>query len=410
MTKTTAIPTVKIILYRQKKYSNGEHPLMLQSIQNRKVKRISLGLTCSSDLWDFKNNEPKRKHPDKLRLQSIISAKIEEYRSTIIELIEEGKDFTPQTLVQKIEVPIKRATVFDYFSYVIKRLNDSKLIGNAQVYQDTFNSFKAYKGNRDLTFSDLTVSELMNYESFLRGRNLKDTTLSVRFRTIRALFRSAISEGVAKEYHYPFNTYKISSKRFNLETKRTAITKDEIVKIRDFDANGNTFHQLAQHFFMFSYYGAGINFVDFCKLKPENRINERIFYKRSKTRKEVDFILLEPAQLIANHWSEQSLNTGYLFPILDRNKHITETQINNRINKVNAQVNTALKEIALLCGITVKLTSGVARHTFATALKREGVNTAIIQEAMRHKTQAITQTYLASFGDEVKDEAMKKLL
>lgn len=56
------------------------------------------------------------------------------------------------------------------------------------------------------------------------------------------------------------------------------------------------------------------------------------------------------------------------------------------------------------------LTSYVARHTFATVLKRSGVSTAIISESMGHQTEAITQTYYKSFENSIIDEAMAHLL
>jgi integrase len=405
----SSIPTIKIVLYKQKVYANGEHPIMIQSIQNRKTKSITLGLTCSAELWDFKKNEPKKKHPQSALIQKILSLKMDEYRAKILETIQEGKDIDPTTLLLEERKTIK-LTVFEYFDDVIEALKTSNKIGNSQVYKETYNSFKKFRKNKDLHFSDLTVSMLTDYETYLRSFNLKDTTLSVRFRTLRALFKRAILNGKTLAKYYPFDNFKISGKKFNLETKRTALSKEDFEKIRDLETGSNEKLTFAKHFFLFSYYGAGINFIDFCKLKPENIVNGRVFYKRSKTRSEVQFILLEPAKEIIEYYKENRFEYEYLFPVLNSSKHITDIQKDNRINKVNGQVNKALKEIAKLCNIQTNLTSGVARHTFATALKRGGANTAVIQELMKHKTQAITQTYLASFGDEVKDEAMLKLL
>ena len=46
-------------------------------------------------------------------------------------------------------------------------------------------------------------------------------------------------------------------------------------------------------------------------------------------------------------------------------------------------------------GIEGKVTTYVARHTFATVLKRSNkVNTTVISKAISHKTEAITQTLL----------------
>ena len=56
-------------------------------------------------------------------------------------------------------------------------------------------------------------------------------------------------------------------------------------------------------------------------------------------------------------------------------------------------------------GIDVPLTSYVARHTFATTLKRKGVDIAVISESMGHESVNTTRAYLKRFGSEVLDAA-----
>ena len=63
-----------------------------------------------------------------------------------------------------------------------------------------------------------------------------------------------------------------------------------------------------------------------------------------------------------------------------------------------------------MVGINGKITSYVARHTYATVLKINRVDTSVISEAMGHSTPKITQVYLKSFANEVIDEANKHLL
>ncbi len=69
-----------------------------------------------------------------------------------------------------------------------------------------------------------------------------------------------------------------------------------------------------------------------------------------------------------------------------------------------------LKRIAEMAGLKVNLTTYVARHTFATVLKRSGVNIAIISESLGHSDLETTQIYLDSFENSQIDEAMKNLL
>lgn len=63
-----------------------------------------------------------------------------------------------------------------------------------------------------------------------------------------------------------------------------------------------------------------------------------------------------------------------------------------------------------MCNIDAKVTSYVARHSFATNLKQKGVSTDIISEAMGHQNVAITQAYLKELENSVIDDAVEKLL
>lgn len=54
--------------------------------------------------------------------------------------------------------------------------------------------------------------------------------------------------------------------------------------------------------------------------------------------------------------------------------------------------------------------SHTARHTYATVLKRSGVNIALISESLGHSDISTTQIYLDSFENFQIDEAMKNLL
>ncbi|RJX06625.1 hypothetical protein E1J03_03680 [Phocaeicola dorei] len=51
-----------------------------------------------------------------------------------------------------------------------------------------------------------------------------------------------------------------------------------------------------------------------------------------------------------------------------------------------------------------------ARHSFATILKKSGVNIGIISQALGHQDIKTTQIYLSQFDNEQVDDAMKNLL
>ena len=73
-------------------------------------------------------------------------------------------------------------------------------------------------------------------------------------------------------------------------------------------------------------------------------------------------------------------------------------------------MNQELRRIASKAGIHSEVTTYVARHSFATVLKRSGVNISLISEALGHADLATTQIYLARFEDSQVADAMKHLL
>ena len=153
-------------------------------------------------------------------------------------------------------------------------------------------------------------------------------------------------------------------------TAKRAIGKAEIFRIINY-ASDRPYVRLAVDLFAFSYYMGGINFVDMAYLTQQNIVEDRLIYIRRKTHKMIKLPLLSQAmEIVVRNRRDQS---PYLFPILSF-YHTTEQQRRNRTHKVIAKINLCLKLINKKLNIRVNLTTYVARHSFATALKRSGVS------------------------------------
>ena len=142
-------------------------------------------------------------------------------------------------------------------------------------------------------------------------------------------------------------------------------------------------------------------------LTSDNIIENRLVYFRKKTKKLIKLHLQEKAIRIIQYY--QNKNRKYIFPILF-DTHVSELQKRYRIHDVIADINKYLKEIGKELNIPINLTTYVARHSFATFLKRSGVNTSLICEALGHSSERVTQIYLDSFGNDQMEDAMKNLL
>ncbi len=219
------------------------------------------------------------------------------------------------------------------------------------------------------------------------------------------IFNLAINMGLVKPESYPFKQLKVS--KLHQETAKRALTKDEILSVVNYNITGKNFYcRLAVHLFTFSYFMGGINFVDMAYLTERNIVSNRLIYNRIKTSKLINLPMQERALLVLKEYKDS--NKPYLFPILSAS-HKTEQQKLNRLHKVITKVNKALKCIGEELNIPIKLTTYVARHSYATVLKRAGVATSIICESLGHSSEKVTQIYLDNFENNQIDKAMELL-
>ena len=401
---------VSVILFKSKTLANGEHPIVLRVTKNKQRKHISLGISCAADLWDFNEQYPKRKHPNKNLIEKIINAKKVEYNDQILELNSIGRDYTPESLTGNLENHVKLTTVFSFYDEIIDRLKISHKIGNANAYRDSKNSIKGFCKNKNILFSDIDIRFLNQYEAYLRSRNLADTSIAAYMRSFRALYNKAINEGVVKKDYYPFDNFKIS--KFKTQTQKRSITKSDIKKILELDLEKEPMLFEARSYFVFSYLGNGINFNDMAKIRWRAIVNDRIYYTRSKTSNVLNFVLNPVSKEIIEHFKNLTFNDldDYIFPILNKNIHQSPTQIKDRIKKVLKKTNKLLKEIGEKAGIEISLTTYVARHTYADTLRKNGTDIQIISQALGHQELATTRIYLRSFANEDIDKANEGLL
>lgn len=396
---------VNILCYKSKTLANGAHPLMIRVCKDGKKKYVSLGVSVLPQFWDFTKNQPKKNCPNKAYIEKIIADKSSEFAERIIELKAEKKEFTATTLTERLtESTRARRTVGEVFQSQIENLKQTGRTGYALSHREVYNSLLKFNGHLNIYFSEIDVTWLKRYETWLRSAGLADNTIGIRFRSLRMLYNLAIEQKIVKAEYYPFRSFKVS--RLHQQTAKRAIRKDDILRIVHYSTNDERV-QLAVDLFAFSYYMGGINFVDMCYLTEKNIIDNRLVYIRKKTKKLIKLPLQTEALKILARYNGVSL--PYLFPVLS-SFHKTETQQHNRVHKVIAKVNIRLKKIGEELNLPIDITTYVARHSFATVLKRSGVSTSLICETLGHSSEKVTQIYLDSFENSQIDAAMQNLL
>lgn len=366
--------SLSVVCYKSKRLSNGESPLMLQVSKGGKRQYQSLGVSVNPKFWDFSKNKPKSNCPNREYILKLILDKQAELQQRMLELNAEQKEYTTTTLLHDEHRKFELKTVKQFYQELIEQYKANDKCGNRLIYKSSYNSINVFtNGNLEIPFNAIDVAWLNKYEKWLRSKGNKETTMSLMFSTLRSAYNKAIDSKCARKSDYPFNDYRIS--KFDVSTEKRAIAKADILKFStDVRSIGKQqYVQLSKDIFIFSYLCGGINFTDIANLTKDNIIEgKRLHYIRQKTGKLIKLGLSEEAIQIIRRYAVES--KGYLFPILNAQLHKTPLQKQNRIHKMLGKVNKNLKLLAADLGVEANLTTYVARHSFASVLKKSGVN------------------------------------
>lgn len=394
------------IVQRRKPLGDGSMPIALRITKDRKTKFISLGMSCKEG--EFENQEFKSKSPNYRKRNQLLS-KVKTKAYQIIDDFQlNNEDFTLQDFEDKFRGTKKQDVplVKSFFDKIIAEYKQLGKEGNARVYEETTKSLFGFADNT-LMFKAITPAFLGEYERYMRARGNQDGGISVKMRTLKALFNKAINRGFVSRDLYPFNVYKTS--KLKATSSKRALSKDEFKRFKEFEVDKYPHLMLSYHLFIFSFYTRGMNYIDMMKLTWRNVQENKIIYVRAKTQKRFVIKILPPVQKILDYYKSLESKTSYVFPLLLKD-NLSPSQIANRKKKTLRKFNKDLKEIAELVSIDKNITSYVARHSYATLMKQIGVSTDKISESMGHTSIEVTQAYLKEFDNDVIDDANDKLL
>ncbi len=327
--------------------------------------------------------------------------------------VTDGFDYTPF---------LKRFTIFDedhskpktisitFLSY-IKKLLEQGRVGSAINYQRTYRSIKAFKGN--VLFSDITVSFLYQYENWMLARGATKTTVGIVLRPLRSIFNEAIEDGIIKRE----NCYPFGRKKYQIPTSRNlkkALTQEELKQVF-FYKSSNEKLTIGKAYWLFCYLANGMNVKDMIFLRWKNIKGEYLIFERSKTDnsnrvnpKPITVYITEDLNdIIQTYGNINRLPQDFIFPLMQAGLNSLEQF--DLLNHIRRLINEAMAQIAHELKIEKKITTIVTRHSFSTQLKRSGVSTEYIQEALGHSNIKTTENYLDSFPMELKKEFAQRL-
>jgi site-specific recombinase XerD len=394
--------TVKLCL-NQFKMANGQVRICLRITTNRLSRLALLPFSILPSNWneDAEKIIGNTNYIDKKYVQN----QIEKSKSELIQLIEkldrlgELKDMSAQDIKDLFQGKTNRLDFQTYTEQIMNRFKSTGKLGNYTVYNSTLAFVNRINKSKPLYFEGLTYKWLIEAETTFLSQGNGLTTLSIYFRTIRAVINQAIREKVTTNENYPFSVYKIKSGT----TKKRAISKHTMDIIETITLSDSKKEE-ARQLFLLLFYLRGMNFWDLALLKLENISENRIVYVRAKTHKQYSININEKAQNILKPYLEGKKRDQYIFPFVTRTEpELIRKDIENARHTFNKYLDKAGTELK----IDAKLTSYVSRHSYATIGKKMGVSMAALSESLGHAELKTTQIYLDSFENDYLDDINK---
>ncbi len=383
--------SIKLILYTHKLYADDTHPIMLQYIENRKIKRKVIH-KCKLKDWDPKTERLKPKSPNASFINNFLSEtfadaekqlfNIKQGESHAISYFEGTNGMTVEDAIEKererlkvIMKPTPRGQLKTYLGQI-------GTLAKTQIAHVNINWFN----------SALDV---------FKGLGNEPATLEKKIKHLRRLIAKYSDSELSKE----IKTLKITVPK-PLKQKLTSIELDAVANLPLKPGSGLA---ICRDIFMLQVYLRGIRIGDILQAYCHQFTDTRFNYKSEKVGKDMGIKLIPQALAIIELYKGQGER---LFPLFKWVKNPDLSEFDNEEKRLRHKeictttVNNNLKKIAKLCGITKPLSTHIARHTFARMAIDKINNPMVTMELLGHSSLAIHQAYLNDIRkDDVLDAA-----
>ncbi|RHK99977.1 site-specific integrase [Phocaeicola plebeius] len=385
---------VSVLLDTRTVNKEGTYPVKIKVYFQGKPKYYSTGICMSTkdELEEVLESKSKKN----IEIQDIIGKELSRILKNVDILVERGT-FSFSNLNNMLGKNIG-GTLNEMISAKIKELENEEKFGTSAFYKGTLSLLKRYM-KHDVPINEVTVEWLNGLEKFIL-KTASQTTVAMNMRNIRATMNIAKQVGVIRESDYPFGRGKYQIKEGS--GKKKALNKKQLKAIAEY-SDGSMTTEFYRDLWLFIYFCNGLNVADLISLKFSDIQNGEISFIRKKTKdrtrdvKRIYAAITPEMYSIINKWGNDPKKSIYIFPFLKpgdsawehekKKKNLTKL-INKRMKMIGEKLNLG------------KITTYVARHTYATVLRNEGVPISIISPMLGHSSVTTTEIYLADLESE----------
>ena len=373
-------------LKKQKVYASGPMPIYMRITVNGKRAEVSAGRDCEPSGWNSHAGRGIGTKSETRALNSYLDTLQTKVMNAHQQLIGASKEITAEKLrdqfIGRAEKPYYIVALFNEHNDQVKALIGNGFVANTlKSYRSSFKHLSLFVqhqyGIADMDVKSLNHAFIVNYEFYLKTVcKCSGVSAAKYIKHLKKIVNNCLANRWLSDN--PFVNYrskaKAKEKEFLMPQELEAIvvksvTIDRLAQVRDI--------------FVFCCY-TGLCYADVQKLQRHQIATgidgeQWIFTTRQKTDTSSRIPLLPVAADIVSKYADhpQSSNRNLVLPVLS-----------------NQRMNSYLKEIADICGVTKTLTFHMARHTFATTVTlSNGVPLETVSKMLGHNSIKTTQHY-----------------
>ena len=390
------------VKFRPSAVEGREGVVFYQIIKNRTVRQVSTGCRLLACEWDVNSStvilptaaDGRRDRTAKVAYR--IRHDVDTLAAIIRRREDSGTPFTADDVVADFKGRTAGRTFAVYMLDVITALRRYGRRRTSEAYTSALSSFMAFRGGHDVMPGEVDADLMSLYEAWLHSRGVCSNTVSFYMRILRAVYNRAVDDGLTPQRNPFRHVYTGVDK-----TLKRAVSLTVVRRIMHLDLHDSPRLDFARDMFFFSFYMRGMSFVDMAFLRKSDLAAGFVTYRRRKTGQRLVIKWEKCMQAIVDKYD--TAGSPYLLPIIGR----SDTDPVNQYRNSAYMVNKYLKIIGAMVGCPVKLTTYVARHTWASIARNKHIAVGVISEAMGHDSEKTTRIYLASLDTAVVDKANK---
>lgn len=396
-----------INFHLRKSTSSKKRPgrVFARFIHKGESRSFTLPYSLRPDEWDERNRRIiiTKGSPRAAVLKEISAAlEKEESRAELLLMEMERKGtYTVDGLKEAFVGGAEKSTLKGYTEKLAYEKEQSGKDRTPRAYRGAVRRFIGFIGNDGIKLDELTSVLIIAFERFLFGEGLSRNTVAFYMSVLRAIYNKALAEKlfIPRETDIFRDVCTTGEK-----AKEHALSTAEVGKAYKLEVSSPGLRK-ALLIFLFSFFARGIPFVDLFYLRKEDIRDGILYYTRRKTGQALAVKVTEEMRSILGLLEGETDGSPRLLPLAPALGTPSYRDYGSALRLQNRR----LGKIGEMCGLERRLSTHVARHSWATAAKAAGFPIAVISECLGHTSVKTTSIYLAAFDRAVLDKANEEV-